>query len=138
MQEGNRMQSQTDLVKRMRLIVTRGHPDQSEVHESGVHLRFINKSDGADHIDANELDRKMAFTPRGGTRLGSSLRDKILTPFIHNVLDGGDNLKRPYLVITITDGEPAGEDVHEFRKAIVECGKKLRRNGYYPEGRSPN
>ncbi|MCJ1426283.1 hypothetical protein MMC29_004186 [Sticta canariensis] len=128
MREGTRMQSQTNLVKRMGSIATRAVPDKS-----GVHLRFINKSDGADNIDAIELDRKMAFTPRGGTRIGTSLRDKILKPFIYNVLDGGDNLKRPYLVLTITDGEPWEEKKDEFRNAVVECRQKVVQKGYRPQ-----
>ena len=130
---GTRMQSQTNLVKRMGSIATRAVPDNS-----GVHLRFINRSDGADNIDANELDRKMAFTPQGGTKIGTSLRDKVLKPFIYNVLDGGDNLKRPYLVLTITDGEPWEEKKDEFRNAVVECRQKVVQKGYRPQGRPPD
>lgn len=132
------MQSQTNLVKRMGSILTRAVPELSEFQKSGVHLRFINKSDGADNIDANELDRKMAFTPRGGTRIGSSLREKILKPFVYNVLDGGDNLKRPFLVVTITDGEPSDEPKDEFRNAVLECPNKLEQYGYSCQCRSPN
>ena len=134
MQEGNRMQSQKELVKRMGSILTRACPGKS-----GVHLRFINKSDGADNIvDKNELDRQMSFTPQGSTRIGSNLRDKILKPFIYNVLNGGDHLNRPYLVITITDGEPSEEPTDEFRNAISDCMRELPRKNYKPEGRSSN
>ncbi|MCJ1344266.1 hypothetical protein MMC31_002469 [Peltigera leucophlebia] len=75
----------------------------------------------------------MAFEPKGGTRIGANLREKILKPFIFDVLDRGDKLERPYLILTITDGSPEGEEEDQFRNAIVECSRRLVQRNYKPD-----
>lgn len=128
----NRMASQRDLVKRMASIATRAVPDNK-----GVHLRFINRPVvNSDNLNAEEIERIMAFEPKGGTRIGANLREKILKPFIFDVLDRGDKLERPYLILTITDGSPEGEEEDQFRNAIVECSRRLVQRNYKPDGKS--
>lgn len=128
----NRMASQRNLVKRMASIATRAVPDNK-----GVHLRFINrKVINSDNLNAEEIESSMAFEPEGGTRIGENLEKKILKPFIHDVLDRGDKLERPYLILTITDGSPQGEEEDRLRNAIVECSRKLVKNGYKRDGKS--
>lgn len=128
----NRMASQRNLVKRMASIATRAVPDNK-----GVHLRFINRPVvNSDNLNAEEIESSMAFEPEGGTRIGTNLEKKILKPFIYDVLDRGDKLERPYLILTITDGSPQGEEEDRLRNAMVECSRKLVKNGYKPDGKS--
>lgn len=116
----------------MASIATRAVPDNK-----GVHLRFINRSIvKSDNLNAGEIESGMAFEPQGGTRIGTNLEMKILKPFIYDVLDRGDKLERPYLILTITDGSPQGEEDDRLRNAIVECSRKLVKHGYKPDGKS--
>lgn len=116
----------------MASIATRAVPDNK-----GVHIRFINRFlVNSDNLNAEEIERSMAFEPKGGTRIGANLREKILKPFIYDVLDRGDKLERPYLILTITDGSPEGEEEDQFRNAIVECSRRLAQQNYKPDGKS--
>ncbi|KAF9636424.1 hypothetical protein BFW01_g7320 [Lasiodiplodia theobromae] len=120
------------LVTRMCSIATRLVPDGE-----GVHLRFINKDQprtGAyDNLSKDQIDNELKFEPSGGTRIGTELRNKILKPFVFDVFARGQTLKRPILVIVITDGKPTDDDPDAFKNAIVECGQALVDKGYEPE-----
>lgn len=101
---------------------------------TGVHLRFINKDDStANNLRTSEVMQRMSFTPQGWTELGTNLTKKILQPMVYDVIAHGV-LKRPFLILTITDGVPSRENSGEFRKAIVRCKKELRDRGYQKEG----
>lgn len=126
---GGRMDNQKKLVQRMTSIVTRLVPDGS-----GAHLRFINNSKaGLDDANKDNIDKSMDFDPDGGTKIGTNLKKKILEPFIYNVIEKDDVLKRPYLILIITDGEPT-ENQDTLKNAIVECGRRLTDRGYPQEG----
>lgn len=130
----NRQQLLRRLVTRMCSVATRLVPDGE-----GVHLRFINKEEprkGAfDSLNSEQIDNALNFEPRGGTDIGTELREKILKPFVFDVFARGETLKRPILIIAITDGHPTDDDPHEFKNAIVECSQALANKGYEPEGR---
>lgn len=127
---GDRMAAQKVLVQRMTSIVTRLVPDGS-----GAHLRFINNSKaGLDNANKDNIDKSMDINPTGGTMIGTNLKEKILEPFIYNVIEKGDVLKRPYLILIITDGEPRPENPDTLKNAIVECGRRLTDRGYPQEG----
>lgn len=126
------MTSQKLLVQQMISIVTRLVPDNS-----GAHLRFINKSKaGLDNLNKDGIEENMDFRPAGGTMIGTNLKKKILEPFIYNVIEQGDVLQRPYLILIVTDGDPNNEDPSTLKNAIVECGRRLTDRGYPQEGMS--
>lgn len=130
MQQDDRMTAQKVLVQRMTSIVTRLVPDGS-----GAHLRFINKSKaGLDNLTKDGIEENMDFKPAGGTMIGTNLKRKILEPFIYNVIEQGDVLLRPYLILIVTDGDPTNEDPSKLKNAIVECGRRLTDRGYPQEG----
>lgn len=130
MQQDDRMTAQKVLVQRMTSIVTRLVPDGS-----GAHLRFINKSRaGLDNLTKDGIEENMDFKPAGGTMIGTNLKRKILEPFIYNVIEQGDVLLRPYLILIVTDGDPTNEDPSKLKNAIVECGRRLTDRGYPQEG----
>lgn len=95
----NRMASQRNLVKRMASIATRAAPDSN-----GVHLRFINRLVvNSDNPIAEEIESSMAFEPEGGIQDRNPYREEDPEAiFIYDVLDRGDKLERPYLILTIT------------------------------------
>jgi hypothetical protein len=124
-----RMDAQRKLVKRMASIATRLVPDGH-----GAHLRFINEpSSNLDNLTQDQINDKMQFKPRGGTAIGTQLEQRILKPLVYDVLDKGDTLERPYLILTITDGDPNPEPKETFKNAIVDCGKRLAEREYQQE-----
>ncbi|KAH9828786.1 uncharacterized protein C8Q71DRAFT_718972 [Rhodofomes roseus] len=124
----NRFAKQRALVGRMARIATKIVPD-----DCGVDLRFINARVMEQNLSMDGLDRILARTqPRGGTRIGSTLRRDILVPLVYSKIDAGSQFKRPLLVCAITDGDPSSEPVTAFKDVIVECRRRLVAEGYEP------
>jgi hypothetical protein len=126
MKEENRWENLKSVVKAMTDIMTSLPPDL----ERTVQLRFINKDDSTADLSPSEVLNKLNFTPDKGTMIGTSLKDKVLKPFIYDVINGGDVLARPYLIITITDGCPTGEDIGTFRSVVYEFKNYILSKGY--------
>ncbi|KAH7492960.1 hypothetical protein FOMA001_g1852 [Fusarium oxysporum f. sp. matthiolae] len=123
-----RMEAMRSLVQRMSSIATRLVPDGS-----GAHLRFINSDYQGDDLTADQIDSHMQFQPMGGTNIGTNLKKKVLEPLVFKKLDKDGKLDRPFLVLTITDGEPSPEPVDTFKKTIEECGRRLDQKDYPQE-----
>lgn len=73
----------------------------------GINIRFLNSPTGADHVNsqhaATECIDRVQFN--GLTPLGRSLSSKVIEPFVLGPARSGQ-LRKPVLVIAITDGEP--------------------------------
>jgi hypothetical protein len=74
-------------------------------------IRFINSSKEGNRIGSEQaaqdfVKRNARFD--GGTRLGTALDERILQPLLLKPARNG-TLKKPVLIIVITDGEPVGE-----------------------------
>lgn len=114
--------------------------------EDGISIRFMNDWDSnpaMDGVDMRRLDNikddrmidhivsKVKFY--GLTPLGTELRNKVVEPM---VLGPARNrqLQKPVLVITITDGQPAGE-LHTVVHDVVEhASNELSRMPQYGPG----
>jgi hypothetical protein len=71
----------------------------------------------------------------GYTRIGTNLSTKVLKYLVYEPLRTGDGrLKRPVLVLIITDGEPTGENYHTLKDKIVQCGTFLEDHQYDRKG----
>ncbi|RBQ65262.1 hypothetical protein FVER14953_00245 [Fusarium verticillioides] len=125
---GTRMEAMRGLVQRMARIATRLVPDNS-----GAHIRFINSDDQGNDLTADQIDARIQFQPGGGTNIGTNLKKKVLEPLVFKKLDQDGKLDRPFLVLTITDGEPSPEPVDTFKKTIEECGRRLEQKDYPQE-----
>lgn len=113
-----RWQAQRELVKRITNIATQLVPE-----DKGVHLRFINRAEpGWDDLRSEAIEENMTFEPSGNTQIGTKLRDKILRPFIYDVLNRGIPLERPYLIMMITDGCPTAEAGIRSRTLLWSAG----------------
>ncbi|KAF9465823.1 hypothetical protein BDZ94DRAFT_1159467 [Collybia nuda] len=132
MKTGTRFADQKELVTRIARIATKIVPEDY----AGVDLHFINSSNSSSKLDeaaiAQAIDK---VQPRGGTKIGTNLRSKILDPLVYQPLAAADPskgsvFKQPLLVCTITDGDPTQEDVETLQNAIVECKKALVNAGY--------
>lgn len=131
MKTDDRMNRQLIMVQRMAELITQAAPN------GRVHLRFINKTDGkTNNLKPDELADRMNFTPDGSTKLGTNLKAKVLQEFLYDPIDRGFELRRPLLILTITDGCPNEEDKDAFSKAIEESMTFLMQNAYGSQGKS--
>lgn len=82
----------------------------STFDQDGISVRFMNNAENGDGIrnaaDVHNLVSRIRFS--GLTPLGTSLRNKVVDPMVIGPARAG-RLEKPVLVITITDGQPAGE-----------------------------
>ncbi|CUS11542.1 unnamed protein product [Tuber aestivum] len=96
--------------------------------DEGISVKFLNfKGDGGynEINDRKRLDQVISdVKPKGGTRLGTVLRDKIVEPLIIQKAKE-KSLKRPVFVTIITDGEPSNEDRGQLGQTIRDCKREL-------------
>ncbi|KAJ5792356.1 uncharacterized protein N7503_008334 [Penicillium pulvis] len=99
--------------------------------EDGISVRFMNSSEQGDGIrsanDVNALVSRVRFS--GLTPLGTSLKSKVIDPMIVGPARAG-RLEKPVLVITITDGQPAGEPHSSVNDAIRHAVDETSRTRY--------
>ncbi|RWA09111.1 hypothetical protein EKO27_g5996 [Xylaria grammica] len=146
--KGDRWNSQIDLVKKMTDITTRAVPNKG-----GCHLRFINRDTPENnHLDEPTIEQILNNYGRGTgwTPIGTNLRKHVLDQLVYKDLDDGTLIKRPLLVMCITDGFPTQEramdgvtpgpedanqnqDADRFRKEIRKCGQLLEAKDYKME-----
>ncbi|KAI0099183.1 hypothetical protein GGR51DRAFT_565000 [Nemania sp. FL0031] len=146
--KGDRWISQIALVKKMTDITTRAVPNNR-----GCHLRFINRdSPNSNNLDEAAIGKILETYGRGTgwTPIGTKLREHVLDQLVYKDLNDNVLIKRPILVMTITDGFPTQErampgvapgvedvnqnqDAFRYRKEIRNCMKMLEDKGYKPE-----
>lgn len=100
----------------------------------GIQVRFLNSNVSGDNIrnegEVAQLVRQVQFS--GLTPLGTSLERKILEPLILNQARQ-QQLRKPVVVIIITDGAPAGEDRNKINHVIDHARRELSRTKYGPD-----
>ncbi|KAL4891050.1 hypothetical protein BDV59DRAFT_73362 [Aspergillus ambiguus] len=91
----------------------------STFDEDGISVRFMNSSEQGDGIrnaaDVDMLVSRVRF--QSLTPLGTGLKNKVLDPMVVGPAKAG-RLQKPVLVITITDGQPAGEPIDTVANSI--------------------
>lgn len=103
-------------------------PIARDINEEGISLRFINHRT-EDYFD-NLKDRTMIdkvlnnVTPNDATPIGTSLQRKVLQPLLKRAKDG--ELKRPALIVIITDGEPNWEPPDTLKHTIIDCKRQMK------------
>ena len=135
-----------DRINDLKLIISRVVSVATLFDDDGISIRFMNDwwSDPAmDGFDMRRLDGirneqmvehvigKIQFT--GLTPLGTELKNKVIDPM---VLGPARNrqLQKPVLVITITDGNPAGETDNVIYEVIRHASNELSRMPQYGPG----
>jgi len=63
------------------------------------------------------------------TRLGTMLNERVLKPMVLNPI-AARKLRKPVMVVTITDGEPAGEDRDTTATVVAAALAKAAAAGY--------
>jgi hypothetical protein len=115
-------------VRDMMRVLSRAAAAATMFDPDGVTVRFINSNAQGDNIrneaDVTRLIESVDF--RGRTPIGTELRRKILEPLVLSRARQGQ-MQVPVLIITITDGEPAGEDDDAIFRAIKDAADELSR-----------
>jgi hypothetical protein len=104
----------------------------STFDQNGISIFFMNSAETGDGIrntqDVLNLVSRVRFS--GLTPLGTSLRSKVVDPIVQ--LARARRLDKPVLVITITDGQPAGEPRDKVREAIIYASTEVGKTQYGP------
>ena len=66
------------------------------------------------------------------TPLGTSLQKKVLEPLVLSPAKHG-SLRKPVLIVIITDGAPSGEDRHKIVSVIKSANHDLAKTRYGPD-----
>ncbi|KAJ5317138.1 hypothetical protein N7508_001646 [Penicillium antarcticum] len=105
----------------------------STFDEDGISVRFMNSVEQGDGIrdaeDVNRLVSRVRFS--GLTPLGTSLKSKVIDPMVVGPARQ-NRLEKPVLVITITDGQPAGEPHGAVGDVIRHAVEETSRTRYGP------
>ncbi|DAA79571.1 TPA_exp: Uncharacterized protein A8136_0344 [Trichophyton benhamiae CBS 112371] len=122
-------------IKDLKLILSRVTYAASLFDDDGIQVRFMNSNEQGNNIhnegQVEALMQRMQF--KGLTPMGTSLKNKVLEPLVMAPARAGQ-LKKPVLVITITDGQPAGEAQGAVFDAIRSATQELQSNPRYGRG----
>jgi hypothetical protein len=122
-------------IKDLKLVLSRVAYATSLFDEDGVQVRFMNSEERGDNIrseaQVEQLVQRIQF--KGLTPMGTNLKNKVLEPLVLAPARAGQ-LRKPVLVITITDGQPAGEPQNAVAESIRAAVEELQRNPRYGRG----
>lgn len=117
--------------EQLRQIISIVATAASTFDEDGISVRFMNNMENGDGIrnadDVNMLVSRVRFA--GLTPLGTGLKNKVLDPMVVGPARAG-RLQKPALVITITDGQPAGEPLDTVANSIRYAISEVSRTPY--------
>ena len=115
----------------LRSIITTVATAASTFDQDGIAVRFMNSTEVGNGIrsadDVNRLVARVRF--QGLTPLGTSLENKVLDPLVTGPVRAG-RLQKPVVVITITDGQPAGEPRDTVTEVIRHASDTVTRSPY--------
>lgn len=133
-------------IKDLKIIIDRVISTAMIFDDDGISIRFMNDlapDPSMGNLDMRQLDRvqseQMAeyitnnVKYAGLTPLGTELRRKVIEPL---VLAPARNrqLQKPVLIITITDGQPAGEPNSVVRETILYASSEISKMPQYGPG----
>lgn len=117
----------------LKLIMSRVAYATSLFDQDGISVRFMNSRVNGDGINSEaaalQLVQQVKFS--GLTPLGTQLDQKIIQPMLLGPVRQ-NALKKPLLVIAITDGVPAGEAKETVFSVIMRTNQELQRSRYGP------
>ncbi|OBT53337.1 hypothetical protein VE04_06477 [Pseudogymnoascus sp. 24MN13] len=115
----------------LKLILSKVAFAASLFDSDGIEVRFMNSDIQGNNIrneaEVEQLISRVQF--KGLTPMGTQLRNKVLEPLVVQKVRS-NQLHKPILVITITDGQPAGEASTAVFDAIRYTSGELARSPY--------
>ncbi|GAA5940687.1 hypothetical protein JCM3775_004763, partial [Rhodotorula graminis] len=114
-----------------KLIVSRVAEAASAFDDDGIQVRFLNSRIEGNGLrseaDALGLVGQIRFS--GMTPLGTSFDQKIIQPLILGPARA-NQLKKPVLVIAVTDGQPGGEPRDTLARVLINASRSLQQTRY--------
>ena len=103
----------------------------SLLDEDGIQVRFMNSTVQGNGIRNKQQVEQLVSQVRfsGLTPLAREMQNKILGPLVLQQARAGQ-LQKPVCVVTITDGEPAGEPKFDIVRVIKTASDELQRTRY--------
>lgn len=117
----------------LKLILSRVAYAASLFDQDGIDVRFMNGQLQGTGINSEQAASQLVSQARfaGLTPLGTNLNKKVIEPLVISPARNGQ-LKKPILVITITDGQPAGEDAKTIFRVIRGAKQAVAQSRYGP------
>ncbi|KAK6526834.1 hypothetical protein TWF281_010031 [Arthrobotrys megalospora] len=115
-------------IKDLKLILERVAFAATLFDQDGISLRFMNNELAQNNI-TNPVQIEQTISQiqfKGLTPMGTSLKNKVLDPLVLMPARSGQ-LQKPILIITITDGQPAGEPESAVQDAVKSISDELGR-----------
>ncbi|GAA5900751.1 hypothetical protein JCM8208_004602 [Rhodotorula glutinis] len=114
-----------------KLVIARVAEAASAFDDDGIQVRFLNSRVEGNGLrseaDALALVGQIRFS--GMTPLGTSFDQKIIQPLILGPARAGQ-LKKPVLVIAVTDGQPGGEPRDTLARVLINASRSLQQTRY--------
>lgn len=110
-------------IKDLQLILQRVVFAATLFDEDGIEIRFMNDEEippqQLSHIRGDQQVEQIMRTKRykGLTPFGTKLREKVVDPLVVSKMRS-NQLRKPVLIIGITDGQPAGENANALTESI--------------------
>jgi hypothetical protein len=120
-------------IKDLRLILERAAYAATLFDEDGISIRFMNSNPPEHLLDGikseQQIDQLMQTVRFSGlTPMGTQLDQKVIHGILLNTQKNpGGRLKKPVLIITITDGQPAGEAQDAVIQTIRNAANRFRK-----------
>lgn len=113
----------------LKLIINRVAFAAGLFDDDGIQVRFMNSNEQGNGIrnqqQVEELIARIRF--QGLTPMGRELQNKVLSPLVLGAARSGQ-LRKPVLVIIITDGQPTGESQRDIAGIILNATRELQGN----------
>lgn len=115
----------------MKLILQKAAFAASLFDSDGIEVRFMNSSTQGNNVrTAQEVDQLIQHVQfKGLTPMGTQLKNKVIEPLLVQRARS-NQLRKPVLIIIITDGQPAGEPEGAVFDAIKYASNELSRSPY--------
>ena len=128
-------------IKDLKLILSRVAYAASLFDDDGIQVRFMNwipnpqQQSMLDSIKSeDQVEQLVASVPfKGLTPMGTQLKAKVVDPLVIGPARAG-RLRKPILIITVTDGQPAGEAKGTLAETVRYTGMELSRMPQYGRG----
>ncbi|WVQ81562.1 hypothetical protein IAT38_003686 [Cryptococcus sp. DSM 104549] len=118
-------------IQDLKLILSRVAYATSLFDQDGIQVRFMNSTVEGNGIrteqQASQLVSQVQFA--GLTPLGTSMWQKVLMPLVLGPAQQ-NRLQKPVVIISITDGVPAGEPKEEIFNVILRANQQLSQSRY--------
>ena len=123
-------------IKDLQLILQRVSFAATLFDDDGVDVRFMNQDPPANMTTGVRTEQQVEQLLSGHkfsglTPMGGMLKRKVIDDIFVRALRGGQ-MRKPLLVITITDGQPAGEPQNTVFDTVREAVNEASRSRYGP------